>query len=204
MVEVFALNASLAANATLVSAAYASVALGIIHWTNRDYDVISQPMSYYAVGASGFLMTTLMLAFAASVIMLSFGLENVTGLSSGGIAVFRVAGASMLIAAIFPSDVTDSGLPEMPIGLIHTIASYLFSPCLVAAALLLSRRFDALGLPDRPRFVIALASWLMLIVLIVINLFQWAIGGIVQRIFVGLTWLWLLMTTLQLKTLRRS
>ncbi len=198
------MNASLAANATLVSAAYAGVALGIIHWTNRDYDVISQPMSYYAIGASGFLMTTLMLAFAASVIMLSFGLENVTGLSSGGIAVFRVAGASMLIAAIFPSDVTDSGLPETPIGLIHTIASYLFSPCLVAAALLLSRRFDALGLPDRPRFVIALASWLTLSVLIMINLFQWAMGGIVQRIFVGLTWLWLLMTTLQLKTLRRS
>ncbi len=198
------MNALLAANVTLVSATYAGVALGIIHWTNRAYDVISQPMSYYAVGASGFLMTTIMLAFAASVIMLSFGLESVTGLSSGGIAVFRVAGASMLIAAIFPSDVTDTGLPETPVGVIHSIASYLFSPCLVAAALLLSRRFDARGLRDRPRFMLALASWLTLVVLIMVNLFQWAIGGIVQRIFVGLTWLWLLMTTLQLKTLRRS
>jgi len=243
---VFVLNASLAANTTLVSTAYAGVALGIVHLSNRDYDIISQPLSYtmrilkihrrdtenaeksiqkplrplrlcgenenfsvrlvyYAVGASGFLMTTIMLAFAVSVLMLSFGLERIAGLSYGGIAVLRIAGASLLIAAIFPSDVTDNGLPETPIGLIHTMASYLFSPCFVAAALLLSWRFDALHKPDRPRFVLALASWLTLVVLLMVNLFQLAIGGIVQRIFVGLTWLWLLITTLCLKkTLRRS
>lgn len=193
------------ANSAIVSTVYAGIALGIIHLSNHEYDIISQPMSYYAVGTSSYLMATVILTFAASMMLLGFALEqSIPGLSRKGIALLKVAGASLAIAAIFPSDVTDNWLPETSTGFVHTIASYLFSPCLVIATLLLSRQFNAPHFCHIPTFVLALASWLSLIVLTLVNLFNLQIGGIGQRIFVGLTWLWLMVTELRLqKTLRR-
>lgn len=199
------LNATTLANCTMVSTVYAGIALGIVHLSNRQYDIISQPMSYYAVGMSNFLMTTVILAFAASTLALSFAFDHVPGLSRLGIAALKMAGASLAVAAIFPSDVTDKGLPETLTGFIHTVASYFFSPGLVAAALLLSRRFDDTQLRHVPAFVLALASWTSFIILTLINLLDLRFGGIGQRIFVGLTWLWLMMNALRLKrTLRRG
>jgi len=188
------------ANGAIACATYAGIAIGVVHLSNRDYDIIAEPMSYYAVGVSGSLMTTIILLFAASVIALGLVLErSVPGLSRAGIAVLKIAGASLVLAAVFPTDVTTDTLPVTVIGLIHTMASYLFSPCLVVAALLLSRRFDDVRLRHLPTFVLALASWLSLIVLTTVNLFNLQIGGIGQRVFLAATLLWLMVTAFRLR-----
>lgn len=190
---------TLLANSSIVSAAIAGLIVVIIHLSNRDYDIISQPMSYYAVGANGYLMQVGILAFAASVLTLSPALaRSVPGLSRTGIAVLQIAGASLVVAAIFPTDVTVDALPITLVGLIHTAASYLFSPCLVTGALLLSRRFDDVRLRHAPTFALAIASWVSLIVLTIVNLLDLQIGGMGQRIFLAMILLWLIVTALRL------
>ena len=188
------------ANGAIACAVYTGIAIGFIHLSNRDYDIIAEPMSYYAVGVNGFLMTTIILSFAASVIALGLVLErSVLGLSRAGIAVLKIAGASLVIVAVFPTDVTVDALPVTVIGLIHTLASYLFSPCLVIAALLLSRRFDDTRLRHAPTFVLALASWLLLIILTTANLLNLQVGGIGQRIFLAASLMWLIVMALRVR-----
>lgn len=191
--------AILLTNIAIAGACFVGIAIGVVHLSNHEYDIISQPMSYYAVGANSFLMTTIILAFAASIIALSLVLKwSIPGLSRGGIGGLQIAGASLVIAALFPTDVTDDAMPVTVAGLVHTAASYLFSPCLVAGALLVSRRFDNLRFRHAPTFALALVSWSSLIILTVVNLLDLQIGGIGQRIFLATILLWLLMTALRL------
>lgn len=184
---------SACANMAIACAWYAIGAVGVLHLVNREYDAISQPMSYYAVGAYGWLMTTAILAFAASVLALAFALEYGTAPWSRASRAFLLgAGVCLVIASVFPTDVTANNLPITIAGTIHVAASYLASPCLVAAALLLSRQY---GLA----YALALASWGALVVLVVVNHLDLRVGGIGQRIFLALIALWMLVTAFRLR-----
>ncbi|MEW5718688.1 MAG: hypothetical protein AB1817_08695, partial [Chloroflexota bacterium] len=59
-------NAVQFANLVIISLVYSCGAVGVLHFVNRQYDAISQPLSYYAVGATGWLMTSVLGAFAVS------------------------------------------------------------------------------------------------------------------------------------------
>ncbi len=184
-----------AARLSILSALYASGVVGVLHWLNREYDIISDPLSYYAVGALGAWMTSAIAAFALSVMALAHALSRVLDVSRVGIALLWNAGASFFIASIFPTDVTASSLPVTIVGFIHTIASYYAAPCLVSAALLLSRRGEML-------YGFALASWFALVVLVIVNHLQLHVGGIGQRIFLALVWLWTMLSARRVQRLR--
>ena len=188
------------ANLAIASALYASGAVGVLHFLNREYDVIAQPLSYHAVSAYGWLMTSAIFAFAVSVLALAFALERgAARVSRVGIAFLLGGGAALVIASIFPTDVTANNLPVTLSGAIHVAASYLASPCLVAAALLLSRRFDDARRRDAARFALALASWASLVVLLIVNHLDLHVGGIGQRVFLALIALWLLLTAFRVR-----
>lgn len=164
-----------------------------MHFLNREYDPITQPLSYHAVGMHGWLMTTAILAFAVSVLALAAALaRSVPPLPRGGIALLFGAGAALAVAGIFPTDVTASNLPTTLAGAIHVAASYLASPCLVAAALLLSRSRSL-------AYALALASWAALVVLVFVNHFDLRFGGIAQRIFLALVVLWVWVTAFRVR-----
>jgi hypothetical protein len=48
------------ANLAIVGLVYACGAVGVLHFLNREYDAVSQPLSYYMVGASSWLMTSVL------------------------------------------------------------------------------------------------------------------------------------------------
>lgn len=175
------------ADLALVSALYASGVVGVVHWLDRARDILTDPLSYYAVGTFGGLMTSAMAAFAASIMSLAYALSRVFDVSRAGIVLLWNAGLSFLIASIFPTDVTANNLPITLAGAVHTIASYIASPSLVAAALLLTRRGEM-------TYAVALAGWLTLMVLVIGNHVQWHLGGLGQRIFLVLTWSWTILT----------
>lgn len=175
------------ADLSLVSALYASGAVGVLHWLDRARDIVADPLSYYAVGAFGGLMTSAIAAFAASILALAYALSRVLDVSRVGIVLLWNAGLSFLIASIFPTDVTTNNLPVTLAGAIHTLASYIASPSLVAAELLLARRGEM-------TYTLALAGWLALTILVIGNHVQWHIGGLGQRIFLILTWSWTILT----------
>ncbi len=87
-------------------------------------------------------------------------------------------------------------------GAIHVAASYLASPGLVAATLLLSRRFDDAWRRDAAQFLLALASWVSLVVLVIVNYLNLQVGGIGQRIFLAVTWWWLMRMALRVRQSR--
>jgi hypothetical membrane protein len=143
------------------------------------------------VGASSWLMTSVLGAFAVSVLALAFVLQrDAARLSRTGVAFLFSAGAALVLATIFPTDVTANNLPITVSGAIHVAASYLASPCLVAAALLLSPR-------QRLAYTLALASWTALVGLVAVNHFNLQIGGIGQRIFLAVGWLWVMFMALR-------
>ena len=122
------------------SVIYSLAAVVALHGLNTCYDAISQPLSYYAVGAYGWLMASALGAFAVGTFALAIALERGAARASrAGIAFLFGAGACLPIAGIFQTDVTANNLPITLAGAIHVAASYLASPGLVAAALLLSR-----------------------------------------------------------------
>lgn len=182
------------ADVSLVSALYASGAVGVLHWLDRARDIITDPLSYYAVGAFSGLMTSAIAAFAASILSLAYALSRLLDVSRVGIVLLWNAGISFLIASIFPTDVTANNLPITLAGAIHTVASYIASPSLVAAALLLARRGEV-------SYSLALASWLVFVALLIVNHLQLQIGGILQRVFLVLTWIWLMFTTRRVRDL---
>ncbi|MEW5718661.1 MAG: hypothetical protein AB1817_08560, partial [Chloroflexota bacterium] len=75
-------------------------------------------------------------------------------------------------------------------GALHVAASYCASPCLVAAALLLSRRHSL-------AYALALVSWGALVVLVIVNHLDLCVGGIGQRFFLAVIWLWLILMALR-------
>jgi hypothetical protein len=182
------------ADLSLVSALYASGAVGVLHWLDRTYNILTDPLSYYAVGAFGGLMASAIAAFGASILSLAYALSRLLDVSRVGLALLWNAGISFLIASIFPTDVTANNLPVTLVGAIHTIASYIASPSLVAAALLLARRGEA-------TYAFALAGWLALTILVIGNHMQWHLGGLGQRIFLVLTWAWVLLTARRARNL---
>ncbi|MCX7838530.1 MAG: DUF998 domain-containing protein [Anaerolineae bacterium] len=182
------------ADVSLVSALYTLGAVGVLHWLDRARDIITDPLSYYAVGAFGGLMTSAIAAFGASILSLAYALSRLLDVSRAGMLLLWNAGISFLIASIFPTDVTVNNLPITLVGAIHTIASYIASPSLVAAALLLTRRGEV-------TYFFALAGWLGLTVLVIGNHVQWHIGGLGQRVFLALVWIWLVLTTRRVRHL---
>lgn len=172
----------------MLGALYAMSVVILLHWFDRARNIVTDPLSYYAVGALGAWMVSAIAAFAASVLSLACALSRVLDVSRVGLALLWNAGASFLIASIFPTDVTPNNLPVTLVGVIHVGASYIASPSLVAASLLLSRRGEV-------AYGFALASWLALIVLTIGNHVQWHIGGLGQRVFLALVWGWLVLTT---------
>lgn len=173
----------------IIGAVYALAAVIMLHSLNPEYDAIARPLSDYATSRGGWLIATAIFSFAVSVLAIARGLAA-TRRSRAGIALLYVAGFAYLVASIFPTDARLDNTVITLAGAIHFIAGYLSSPCLVSAAILLARGARA--------FAFAVTLWVSFVILVIVNILEWRIGGLGQRLFFMLTWLWLLLTAVRL------
>lgn len=181
---------------------YFFAAVAVLHFLRPDYDPISRVASNYAVGPYGWLMTIAFFAFAWSLFALALGfyLSQVpTRRYLTASVLLGIAGLGLVGSGIFPTDVTTDDSPSTPVGFIHIFSGVISFICIVAAALLLSRRFkqDKWWQPFyAPAFSLALASLAGFAAFFVIKAMQLPIGGLGERVFLGLVLLWIFVTAI--------
>ena len=194
----------------MVGIAYFVAAVAVLHILRPDYDPTQRVMSNYAVGPYGFLMIIAFLALAVSKFALALALyRGMTPASRSrtGIILLGIAGLGVLLAAIFPTDVTPDDSPVTSVGVIHILVSVIGFLCLLAAMFLLSRRFkkdERWQSFSRPSLALALAALAAFIAFMVIQATATPVGGIAQRIFVALYLLWLFLTAIRLRAIAKE
>lgn len=181
------------ARVAIIGIVYSLAAVIALHLLNPEYDAIARPLSDYATSRGGWLIATAIFSFAVSVLAIARGLAA-TCRSRAGIALLYGAGIAYFIASIFPTDARLDETVSTVAGAIHFIAGHLSSPCLVSAAILLARNPRA--------FMLAVVLWATLVILVILNMLQWQVGGLGQRLFFVLTWLWLLLIAVRLHRAR--
>jgi hypothetical membrane protein len=191
--------------ATIVIACvtYYAVAVVALHVLRPEYDPVSRVTSNYVVGPYGYLMTATFFAFAAALFVLSFGLSRVLAMpaqSRLGLALLVAAGLGVVVAGIFPTDVTPDDSPVTATGVVHILAALAAFVCVVVASLLVSKNVDRdprWRAFRRPAFMLAIAILAGFAVFVVAQ----PLGGrgIGQRIFLGTVLLWIFFMAVHLR-----
>lgn len=189
------------ATIAVVGIAYFLIAVIALHFLRPDYDPVSRWVSEYAVGSYGFLMTSAFFGLSLGSLALVIGLYqgvSRSGRSWIGLLLLGIWGVGILIAGIFPGDLR--GAPETISGNIHDLASLLSFFSLIAATILLSRRFKQ---DERWRPFHRSAFILSLVILATFIGFFLTAGtefvGLSQRIFIVTFLIWLLLTAARLR-----
>lgn len=182
-------------------------ALAMLHVLRSEYDPVTRMVSEYAVGPYGGLLAAGIAALAAGGTALIAGLH--WGLAPGArsspaLGLLALALAGLMVAAMFPTDVSVGGRFATTItttsGRIHGAASAVSYLSLILAALLLTRSFAA-----DPRWRGFHPTARLLALALPLGLGGSVLGaatsvmGIPQRIFLGLVVLWLVLTARQLQ-----
>ncbi len=167
------------------------------------YKPISQAESDLAVGPYGFVMTVNFVLRGLLSLALVWALTRAVtkqGLSRPGLALLGIWGVGALVLAAFPTDL--AGATPTLHGIIHLIVATLAFICGAIGELLLSLRFArderwrALRAPGVVMAVLAIVVCLVLFT----AAFPHALG-LVERIFIGLVLLWMLVAAIHLRSL---
>ncbi len=171
------------------------------------YNPISQAESDLAVGPYGIIMTLnfvlrglLSLALVAA---LALAISR-PALSRAGLVLVGLWAVGAFLLAIFPTDIAGQTVTQH--GKIHLLVASLAFLCGVIGELLLSWRFArderwrALGSPSRVIAILALVA-LVAVVLGTSSAALAHVFGLIERIFIGLVLLWMLVIALQLRAL---
>lgn len=186
---------------------YFVAALGAMHLLRPDYTIVDHMISDYAVGRSGWVMTTAFGAVALGCLALALGLFR-DGPRSWptriGAGLLLVACVGLIVTATYQTDLETA--PSTPTGDIHAISFLVNITSLLLAAICLGlgtaasphwrrRRIPALALAGL--LVITFAAQIM-------TLHKGAPYGLTNRLFVATLMLWLIVTSLWLRTSART
>jgi len=166
------------------------------------YNAISQAESDLAVGPYGFVMTINFVLRGLLSLALVWALSRAaskSGLSRTGLVLLAIWGIGALVLALFPTDL--AGAKPTLHGVIHLFVALLAFICGAIGELLLALRF-AKAEPWRslraPALVIAILA-IILFVILLMSAFPHAYG-LVERIFIGLVLLWMLVVALRMRS----
>ena len=166
------------------------------------YNAISQAESDLAVGPYGFVMTINFVLRGLLSLALVWALSRAaskSGLSRTGLVLLAIWGIGALVLALFPTDL--AGAKPTLHGIIHLFVALLAFICGAIGELLLALRF-AKAEPWRslraPALVIAILA-IILFVILLMSAFPHAYG-LVERIFIGLVLLWMLVVALRMRS----
>jgi len=171
------------------------VLVAVLHVLRPDVSPVDDPLSAYAVGPHGWLMTVAFLAnafaFAALAAGMSRGFPVSTGRRRTITVLLVVASAGMAIAAFAPTDVPVVS-PPTPTGLIHTVAALAAFLALAASgAVSLGSFWGAPGATPRTAAVALVTGALIsLVVFLGLTFGGLAGAGLAQRILTALLLAW--------------
>jgi hypothetical protein len=180
--------------------------IAALHFLRPDVNPVLEPMSNYAVGPYGFLLTAADIGGGLAALALTFGLYwgiAPPGRSYVGLFLLGLYGVSVLFAGIFPIDV---GGEATTFGTIHNIVGNILFFGFPIAVILLSlgmgkdERWRSLRLP-----ALALAGVVVLTVILTMVGFNLGIGfGVTQRIANVAALVWMLVVALHLRSVAQG
>jgi hypothetical protein len=186
----------------IVGMAYYLVSVVAAHLLRPDVHLVSEPVSYYAVGPYGFFIGIAIFALGVGSLALTLGLHlsiAPPGRSRVGLLLLALYGVGQLVVAIFSIDAESA---QTTAGIIHNIAGNISFFCFPPAVILLSLH---MGEDERWRSLKRPALTLSLVVLVgAISVMVSAnvVGGfgVAQRLFLLATVLWMLLAAIRLRS----
>jgi hypothetical membrane protein len=180
--------------------------IAALHFLRPDVNPVLEPMSNYAVGPYGFLLTAADIGGGLAALALTFGLYwgiAPPGRSYVGLFLLGLYGVSVLLAGIFPIDV---GGEATTVGTIHNIVGNISFFGFPIAVILLSL---GMGKDERWRSIrrpaLALAGVVVLTVILTMVGFNLGIGfGVTQRIANVAALVWMLVVALHLRSVAQG
>jgi hypothetical membrane protein len=177
-----------------------------LHLVRPDVNPVLEPMSNYAVGPYGFLLTAADIGGGLAALALTFGLYwgiAPLGRSYVGLFLLGLYGVSVLLAGIFPIDV---GGEATTVGTIHNIVGNISFFGFPIAVILLSL---GMGKDERWRSLrrpaLALSLVVVLTAILTIVGFNLGIGfGVTQRIANVAALVWMLVVALHLRSVAQG
>jgi hypothetical membrane protein len=177
-----------------------------LHLVRPDVNPVLEPMSNYAVGPYGFLLTAADIGGGLAALALTFGLYwgiAPPGRSYVGLFLLGLYGVSVLLAGIFPIDV---GGEATTVGTIHNIVGNISFFGFPIAVILLSL---GMGKDERWRSfrrpALALSLVVVLTAILTIVGFNLGIGfGVTQRIANVAALVWMLVVALHLRSVAQG
>jgi hypothetical protein len=182
---------------------YFVAALLLMHAIRPDYTVVDHMISDYAVGRSGWIMTTAFSSLSMGCLTLAIGLFRdgpTSWLGRIGATLLLVAFVGLVVTALFPTDLETA--PSTRTGDIHAISFFVNIVSILLSTISLGLSYRAS--PDwRRRSTPALAFVGLLIVAFVaqyLTLRRGAPYGITNRLFVAVLMAWLISRSLWLRS----
>jgi hypothetical protein len=180
--------------------------LTALHFLRPDVNPVLEPVSNYAVGPYGFLLTAADIGSGLAALALMVGLYlgiAPPGRSYVGLLFLGLYGVSELLAGIFPIDV---GGEATMVGTIHNIVGNILFFAFPIAVILLSL---GMGKDERWRSfrrpALALSIVVVLTVILTIVGFNLGIGfGVTQRVANVTALVWMLVVALHLRSLAQG
>jgi len=181
------------------------LSLAALHFLRPDVNPVLEPMSNYAVGPYGFLLTAADIGSGLAALSLMFGLYlgiAPRGRSYVGLFFLGVYGISALLAGFFPIDV---GGEATTVGTIHNIVGNIAFFVFPIAAILLSL---GMGKDERWRSFrrTALAVSFAAVLTVILTIVGSNIGlfGLTQRLANFTVLLWILLVGLRLRSVAQG
>lgn len=180
--------------------------IAALHFVRPDVNPVLEPISNYAVGPYGFLLTAADIGGGLAALALIFGLYlgiAPRGRSYVGLVLLGLYGVSVLLAGIFPIDV---GAETTTFGAIHNIVGNISFLAFPIAVILLSM---GMGKDERWRSfrrpALALSIVVVLTVILTIAGSNLGIGfGVTQRVANVTALAWMLVVALHLRSVAQG
>lgn len=182
--------------------AYFVVALVLMHVLRPDYTIVDHMVSDYAVGPTGWIMTSAFLSLALGCIAMAtgmFGDGPTSWLGRAGAAILIIPFMGLIVTALFPTDLETASTTHT--GIIHTISFLVNVVSILVSTLCLA--FSYGGNADwrgyrNPALILA-GLLVFAFAGQFLTLHRGAPYGIANRLFVTILMAWLLANSLWLK-----
>lgn len=182
---------------------YFALALLLMHAIRPDYTIVDHMISDYAVGPSGWIMTTAFVSIALGCLTLAIGLFRDgprSWLGRIGAALLLVAFAGLIVTALFPTDLETA--PSTPTGDIHTLSFMVNVVSIFVSTLCLAFSYGGSPLWRRRRAPALTFAALLAAAFVAqfLTLHRGAPYGITNRLFVVVLLAWLISNSLWLRS----
>jgi len=186
---------------------YFVLALLLMHVIRPDYTIVDHMISDYAVGRSGWIMTTAFLSLSLGCLALAIGLFRdgpKSPLGRIGAALLLVACAGLIVTALFPTDLETA--PSTRTGDIHGISFRVNVVGIFVSTLCLAVSYGGDPAWRRRRTPALVFAGLLVVAFVAqfLTLRRGAPYGITNRLFVAVLMAWLISNSLWLASATRS